>query len=91
MSKTKNIRKQQKLEGIIITKLFKLQKEIKNLKRTKTYDLFIKEPHARRNFWKLTAIRQTSFAQFPPSAELRVPARRAVTFRPTPKEVNLYV
>ena len=73
MLKTKNIKKTQKLEGII-TKLFKLQKEIKNLKRTRTYDLFIKEPHSRRNFRKLTAILQTSFAQIPPSAELRIAA-----------------
>ncbi len=70
--KNKNI-KTQKSERVEITKLFKLRKEIKMFKNNQ--NLSIKEVNARRNFRKHAAIRQTSFAQIPPSAELRIPAK----------------
>ncbi len=66
---------------IEITKLFKLPKEIKRVKNNQ--NLTIKQMNARRNFRKHTAMRQTSFAQIPPSAELPI-AVKALSEMPEP-------
>ncbi len=68
---TKNI-KIRKLDEMKITRLFQHQEERKQFKTGKK--LKTNKLYARRNFRKLAVMRQTSFAQIPPSAELRIAA-----------------